>query len=185
MLSNGNKMKISLLPSSDRPREKALKNGIKSLTDSELLAIILWSGTKGASVLEISQTILSEFPSLKDLFSSDINDLKVKGISKVSLLRIKALIELSHRANVDSKLVTKNTFLEYLKSKVKDTEFVKEEVRLFIFSKKGTLIREKSLFIGGDNFVNISPSEIVREVFKEKGSSFAFSHVHVDGSKFF
>ena len=90
--------KISQLPILDRPREKALKNGVESLSDYELLALILQSGCKNKSVLEVSMELIIKFNGLYNLFNSSIYELsKCEGIGKVKSLNIIVINELFKR----------------------------------------------------------------------------------------
>ena len=87
--------KIKDLPMSDRPREKALAEGVDKLSDSELLAIILGSGCKNKSALELSMEMICMFKGLANIFQSNTYELnKCNGISNVKALRILAISEL-------------------------------------------------------------------------------------------
>ena len=76
-------MTMTRLPAHERPRERLMQNGEEALTDSELLAIILGKGTKGKSVLHLSQDLMSEYGSLRALLGSSIYKLmETKGIGE-------------------------------------------------------------------------------------------------------
>jgi DNA repair protein RadC len=87
----------------DRPREKLLKKGIGSLTDAELIAILIGSGIRNESALEISRKILTgSSNNLNELAKQTINDLcKTKGIGKARAISIVAALELGRRRKIE------------------------------------------------------------------------------------
>jgi DNA repair protein RadC len=92
------KYKIKDLPEDRRPREKLLKYGAESLTDSELLAIILRTGVEGKSAIDIANEILSNFGSFKGLAGRDIQELQnIKGIKGAKAITIAATFEIIRR----------------------------------------------------------------------------------------
>ena len=92
--------KIKDIPINNRPREKAYRLGIKSLSDAELLAIIIQSGTKEVSALDIANNLLDRFSSITNIISStDYQLSQCEGISKVKSLQLMAIKELIIRTN--------------------------------------------------------------------------------------
>lgn len=91
--------KIKDLPLDQRPREKLLKYGADKLTDAELLAILLRTGVKGKSVLEISKEILNQVGgSFKGLAGKDIEEImKIPGIKKDKITTVAAALEIARR----------------------------------------------------------------------------------------
>lgn len=88
--------RLKQLPLEDYPFEKALKYGLAFLTTSELLALILWKGVKGANVLEISQNLLDKYKNLSTLSNLSLKELcKNKGINKVKAMQILASLMLA------------------------------------------------------------------------------------------
>src|SRR3989344_5551787 len=95
--------RIKDLPKVDRPREKLIKSGPKFLKDHELLAVLLGTGTKGKSVLEVAQDILSNFPKKKLLGLGFSQFKKINGIGPAKATQILASFELARRVlEVDS-----------------------------------------------------------------------------------
>jgi len=91
-------MAINNWPKEDRPREKLMKNGEHTLNDSELLAIILGTGSSGQSALDLARRIICEFPSFRSIGQADlIRWRKIKGLGIAKISRIKAAIEISRR----------------------------------------------------------------------------------------
>lgn len=92
-------MKLKSLPLEQRPRERLLHAGPQSLSDIELLAILLGSGTKDCSVLELAAEILTHFQNLKALFKASIEELmEIKGMGKAKAIGLQASFALSRRA---------------------------------------------------------------------------------------
>jgi len=93
------KYKIKDLPENERPREKLLKFGAEKLSDAELLAILLRTGIKGKSVLEISKEILENSGgSFKGLAGKDIEEItKIPGIKKDKVATLAAALEIARR----------------------------------------------------------------------------------------
>lgn len=90
---------IKNLPENERPREKLLKYGADKLTDVELLAILLRTGVKGKSVLEISKEILNQVGgSFRGLAGKDIEEImKIPGIKKDKIATVAAALEIARR----------------------------------------------------------------------------------------
>ena len=95
---------IKEIPEFERPREKMLKNGVKSLSNIELLAIIIKSGVKGKSAIELAEEILYSLNSLKDLKDLELHEItKIKGVGEVKAMEIICAIELGKRISLEKK----------------------------------------------------------------------------------
>ena len=91
-------MKIANLNNEDKPREKAMQNGISSLTDSELLALLISTGHKGESSLEIASKLFFQYPNLDKLKNISYQELtSFKGLGKARSLTLLASFELARR----------------------------------------------------------------------------------------
>ncbi len=147
-------MPLKNIPISERPREKAMQKGVSSLSDAELVALLLRSGIKNCSVLELANQLLVEFGGLSNLFNTDIQLLmKVKGISKVKALDLKVCYELATRLNKDNKNSKKRV--------IQSTKQVFQQYRLFArqssqeffyviyLDTKLQVLQEEKLFVGG------------------------------------
>ena len=124
-------MKIKDIPSQNRPRERFLKYGPETLSDSELFAIMLRTGTIGENVTEMSNRLIAEY-GLDKLFECSLKELqKIKGIGPSKAMQILSMAELGKRVNQSKKPQTKkiscaedvfNHFHERLKDR-KQEEF--------------------------------------------------------------
>ena len=87
-------------PTFDRPREKLLRNGEHVLSDSELLAILLRTGTKGETALDLARKMLDKFKTFHNMSHTDIRDWKeFKGLGAAKIAQVKAALEIARRFN--------------------------------------------------------------------------------------
>ena len=112
---------IKDIPNCDKPREKALKYGVNNLSDSELIAIILRTGTVNYSVIDIAQNILRESNTINKLNQLSISKLsEIRGVGKVKAITLMAAIELGRRSyqtseNIPLKIKSAVVVFEYFK----------------------------------------------------------------------
>lgn len=98
------KTSIKNWPKDDRPREKLLKNGEHTLSDSELLAILLRSGVKGENAIDLARRILAKFGTFRNMGHTDIRDWQeFKGLGQAKISQIKAAIEIARRFLTEEK----------------------------------------------------------------------------------
>ena len=99
------KKKISCIkswPVDDRPREKLLKKGAKALSNSELLAILLRTGTNGSSAIDIARKVMKKFGTFRNMAHTDARDWKeFKGLAAAKLAHIQAALEIGRRFRED------------------------------------------------------------------------------------
>jgi len=92
------RVRIQDLPEDERPREKLLKEGGEVLSDAELLAILIGTGTKDKSAIDLANEIMSKYGSYKGLAGRDIEELKqIKGLKEAKILNIAAAFEIARR----------------------------------------------------------------------------------------
>ena len=181
-------IKIKQLPETERPYEKLELYGEKALSNAELLAIIIKTGTKEESAVTIAQKILSLNPKqnnldfLKEITLTEL--MKIKGIGKVKAIQLKAVCELAKRMT---------TPLNYRKIKVKrpadignllmeEMRLEKQElVKLILLNNKNEIINIKTIAQGGINSVNMTYKEILSEPIKIQASKIILVHNHPSG----
>ncbi|MBQ9012186.1 MAG: DNA repair protein RadC [Bacilli bacterium] len=183
---------IKLLPLDDRPYEKLELIGENNLTNSELLAIIIKTGTKKYNCLEIAQNILktkeniSKISDLEYLTNLSLEELKsYEGIGRVKAIQIKAMLELSKRIAsmyvIDKKSITSPKDVFNLLRK----EFIgkKQEVlKTIILNKKNTIISVITNAIGNNDNISIGIKEILSEPIKQMANSIILVHNHPSGN---
>ena len=167
----------------DKPREKLFKNGAESLSDSELLQIILRVGSKERSVNELSNDLLKEYGSLNNLCNSSYNSLiKIKGIkdSKASILL--SVFEICKRINHYSKKIKLNNTLSIYHYFKDEFSNLKQEVfYVLLFDKKMNLISKKKMFVGTIDSISVHPREVFKYAIDECASFIVCIHNHPSG----
>ena len=176
-----NNYKIKNLPEDERPRERMKKVGVENLSDSELLAIILKTGTKEKSVSLLAIDILNKF-SLNDLKNISINSLlNIKGIGEVKAIELIAAIELGKRICLEKNI--KYERLDNPKKIFEKTRYLFHDLKqeyfyCLYFNTKQELIGDKLLFKGTINKSVTHPREIFKEAYRLSSSSIICIHNH-------
>ena len=175
-------MKVKELPQEDRPREKAKRYGIDSLSNIELLAIILGSGYKDNNVLQLAANLLSEIGGLKGLTNSTYYSFKkISGIKEAKALMLASIGTLYKRISVLKDEVDMRSIFDILESYRLNIETQSQEKVILIIKNSQKELVEKTLYIGTEDEVNISIKDIVREVYQNNGKSFYLVHTHPSG----
>lgn len=183
-------IKIKELPSAERPYEKLELYGEQALSNAELLAIIIKSGTKDETSVELAQKILKLSENSKENNLSFLNNvcieelMQIKGIGKVKAIQIKAVCELAVRmfkpANYKKiKIKSPQDVANVLMNELKNEK--KEIIKLVILNNKNVIIKIKNIAIGGSNFANFSMSEVLGEAIKAKAPKIILVHNHPSG----
>lgn len=175
--------------SENLPYEKFLRFGPESLTESELLAIILRTGTKDKSALELAEEVLSlsetNRTGLLGLYDIPLKRLlTVKGIGEVKAVKIKCIAELAMRINSasakDGLIVHKpSTIADYFMEKLRHRK--KECVVVACLDAKGQLIKEVLLSSGSVNMSLISPRDVFLEALRYEAVNIILIHNHPSG----
>ena len=167
---------------SESPRERLLEVGEKSLSNEELLSIILKTGTKNISVKDLSRKILNEIKDISNLKDMTYNKLiKIKGIGTVKAIEILASLELGRRVyyrNVKQKVKLNNTTLVFEQFKNLFINETQENFYALYLNTKTELISYKLLFKGTINTSVVHPREIFKYAFLESASSIIVIHNH-------
>ncbi|MFB6209243.1 MAG: DNA repair protein RadC [Candidatus Nanohaloarchaea archaeon] len=170
---------IKDLPQSERPREKLEENGVSSLTEVELLSLILRTGSSGKNVNELSGEILNSY-SLSSIADRPVEELQnFHGVSDVKAGQLKALSELGRRMQKEEREEIES--FSDVKHRVEDMKFLDEEVlRVIVLNSGNQLLREEQ--IQGDvDSLSFSPRKILRPAVKENGSAIIIAHNHPSG----
>ena len=167
-----------------RPREKALRHGLASLSDLELVALILQSGQKERSVFDLAHDVLLLTDGLSHLFDLHVNSLmKIKGIKEVKALQLLAGVELCKRVLQTNayRMQIKNSrdVIQWFKV---EFGYLKQEYFVGIYlDTKGRIISHKILAIGTLNEACIHPREVFKEAFLLNAASVICVHNHPSG----
>lgn len=181
------KLKMKELPISERPYEKLELYGPEMLSNAELLAIIIKTGTKQENSITVAQKVLNlknetDKEDLRFLCDISIEELmKINGIGKVKAIQLKAVGELTKRI---SKPISKRNI------KIKNTKDVAEllmsELRykkceiakVIILNSKNIVLRIIDISLGGTNFASIAPREVLAEAIRMQAPKIILVHNH-------
>lgn len=173
--------KIKDIPISERPRERLKEVGVNNLTDKEIIAIILKTGTKDKNVSDLSIELLKKY-SLEEFKYLSINDLtSIKGIGEVKAIELLAAIELGKRIYLKaSKQLTK---LDNAKAIWEDSKYLfiglkQECFYCYYFNNKQELIERKLIFMGTINQSTTHTREVFKEAYKVSASTIVCLHNH-------
>ncbi len=175
-------MPIKNLPAHLRPQEKALRHGIDSLSELEMLALILRAGSAKSDALQLSSNLLQKFGSIKNLLDAPIeNILKIKGIGKVKALQLKAIDKIMW-----SCIGTKNAIIETLPQMIEFAfshigDFNKENFLIVLLNRSNEVIFQEVMYKGTQSEVTFSPKEIISMVVTKNASKFFVVHNHPSG----
>lgn len=181
-------MKMKDVPILERPYEKLELYGAQKLSNSELLAIIIKTGSKQESAINLAQRILSLIKNSENLrFLQEISleeFMSIKGIGKVKAIQLKAVCELAKRMGQPlnfSKIIIKspqdvaNLLMEELRYEKQ------EEARVIILNTKNVVQRIVKIVQGGTNFAVIEPKEVLVEAIKIGAPKIILLHNHPSG----
>lgn len=183
-------LKLQDLPISERPYERLELYGEESLSNSELLAIILGSGTKQESSINLAQKVLclnnelsgNEFRFINDISLQELK--KIKGIGRVKAVRIKATFEIAKRLSRPLNYeMTVNSSKDVAKIFMEELRFEKREiVKVVILNNKNKIIRIEDVSLGGTNYAMIEPKDVLSEPVKMCAGKIILVHNHPSGN---
>ncbi len=182
-------VKIKELPETERPYEKLELYGEKSLSNAELLAIIIKSGTKEETSVQIAQKILNlndtKMDNLNFLHQLSLEEfMQIKGIGKVKAIQLKAVCELSLRMSKPSnykKVIVKEPY-DLAKILMNEFRFEKREIaKIVVLDSKNQILKMKNIAYGGSNFANLSIKDILVEPIIMKAPKIILAHNHPSG----
>ncbi len=180
--------KLSSLPKEERPRERLLSVGAENLSTTELLAIIISTGTHGSNVLDVAQELLSAYDGKLDLlFTADVQELsKLKGIGRAKAIQLKACFELSKRVHL-SQLVKGDNY--YFKSAddianyfMPLLRFQKQEYLMCIYlNSRGKMLKSETISMGDIEGSMFYPREVFKGAIATSSYAIALIHNHPSG----
>lgn len=175
---------IKTLPLEENPREKALTYGIETLNNVELLALILRTGHKNESVIQLSQRLLTEIGGFANLSTVTYADLiALKGIKQAKAIEILSIIEIAKRlkdvSSIEKPLLNPYDIFERVHNQLM---FLKQEHFLLLcLDNKNKVIKEKTIFIGSLNMSVVTPREVFKEAIAISSAKIVLVHNHPSG----
>lgn len=173
------------VPVSERPRERMIHEGREYLSNQELLAIILRTGTKQESVLQLAQRVLHHFDGMQLLKDATIEELiGIKGIGTAKAVEICAALELGRRI---SRIQTEERYI--IRSPEDVSRYVMEDMRFLTqehfvclyLNTKNHVIHKHTVFVGSLNASIVHPREVFKEALRRSAASVIALHNHPSG----
>lgn len=184
---NTKNLPITQWAEEDRPREKMIALGKKSLTNSELIAILLRTGIPGASAIDLAQQILSTTDNrLIDLARMEVSDLRAKGIGPAKAVAVMAALELGNRMlreNLESKETVITSSLDlfhFFAPRIADIDH--EEFHAVYLNKRGKISWNQKIAEGGLDVTTVDLRRLFAPAIEHRAVSIAVAHNHPSGS---
>lgn len=170
----------------EQPREKLMRYGADSLSDAELLAILLRTGTKKMNVIDTSRALLHHFGGLHNLIKKQWNELKViPGIAKVKAITLEAAFELARRSEIASlgdeiQFTAPEQVAAFFGPKLRH---LTNEVFIVAFlNNVKVMTGYQKISSGGSNATIVEPAEVLRHSILNQASSIVLIHNHPSGN---
>jgi len=178
--------KIKDWPEDERPRERLIKFGEESLSDSQLLAIILrtGNGTK-SNAIDLARMLLDHYGSFRALDSASISELcAIEGIGTAKAAQIKAALEIGKRllrqkTRSRKKITSVEDVVNYYRPYLRDLK--REVFKIMLLDSRNKIIKEMTISEGSLNASIVHPREVIREIIRESTSAVIFVHNHPSG----
>lgn len=180
-------MRVKDLPIDDRPREKMFIRGVQSLSDSELIAILLRTGTKGESVIQVAMNLLKKFGNLGLLANQNVNTLaEIKGVGKNKAASLIAAFEISRRVSsgykwfskqkITSPKVAAEIFIPLFRDEIKE-HFV-----VVCLNTSNKIIKYEIISTGTLNSSLVHAREVFKTAFEHNSANIILLHNHPSGN---
>ncbi len=187
MSESTNYLNILSWAEEDRPREKLLLKGKSALSDAELIAILIGSGTRSISAVEVGKMILSKAENnLNKLARFSVKELqKIKGIGEAKAISIVSALELGRRRKESEflekvKITCSNDIYQLMKPELLDLP--KEEFWIILLNRANTIIKKEQVSSGGISGTVADPKIIFKAALDQFASSIILVHNHPSGN---
>ena len=178
-------MSLQHWPEAERPREKLLKHGAAALSEAELLAILLQTGTPGHSAIDMARGLLAEFRSLRGLLTAERHALcRVRGLGAAKYALLQASLELSRRhyaelMQMGPALANPRATREFLRARLRDRD---HEVFCCLFlDNRHRVICFDEVFRGTIDGASVHPREVVKLALARNAAAVILAHNHPSG----
>ncbi len=178
-------LRIKDLPASERPRERLADKGADALSNAELIAILLRTGMKGLSAIEVAQQLLQKFRTLAGLERASLDQLRqVKGIGRDKAIALKAAFTLARRMaqelHGDSPLLDNPASIaDYLREEARTYDV--EHFQAVLLNTRRKLIRVETVAQGLVDTILVHPREVFRSAIAANASALVLVHNHPSG----
>jgi DNA repair protein RadC len=178
-------MAIKDWPADDRPREKLLRRGPSALTDAELLAIFLRTGTPGKSAVDLARDLLDHFGSLKALLSADQQQFcQGHGLGEAKYTQLQAVMEMAKRHFKEAlqrgdALSSPDITRAYLSAQLRGYSY--EVFACLFLDNQNRVIQLTELFRGTIDAASVYPREVAKLALHHNAAAVIFAHNHPSG----
>lgn len=178
-------MGLKDLPVESMPREKLLARGPQALSDAELLAIFLRTGTPGMNVLELADCLLRQSGSLRALFSASKDQFCAhKGLGEAKFVQLQAVLEMTQRYLAETlkrgdALTSPQQTKLYLTSVLRDRH--REAFYILFLDNQHRVIQGEVLFEGTIDAASVYPREVVKRALQLNAAALILAHNHPSG----
>ncbi|WP_333783806.1 RadC family protein [Acetobacterium sp.] len=179
---------IKEMPEDERPQEKMTRYGAGSLSNAELIAIIIRTGTRDATSVDVGRQVLKYFENdLSQFYHMDILELErnkeLSGIGKVKACQIKAAIELGIRVNRKNPMQVKVTSPQSVADLLMDEmQYLKQECfKILLLDTKNKVIKVEGISLGILNASLVHPREVFVKAIKQHSAAIILAHNHPSG----
>lgn len=174
-----------LLPPDQRPRERILKNGADSLTNAELLALLLGSGIRGQNVLALAQNLIDHFGGLRPLLAASVEDLRqLPGLGNAKICQLIAILALARRALEEGLkrecVLSTPAHVKMYCAALLGHEQIEHCVALFL-DNQHRLIKAEEISRGTLTQTSIYPREVVKAGLASHAAAIILAHNHPSG----
>jgi DNA repair protein RadC len=173
------------MPAHNRPRERLLERGAGAVSEAELIAILLRTGSKGVSVLEVATHLLKRFNKLSQLAAVTVDDLRqTKGVGRDKALTLMAAFELARRMAREMRedapiLDTPERIAELLREDEPDDR--SERLQVILLNTRRRFIRKEKLAHGTQDTLLVNPRDVFRPALLAGAAALVLAHNHPSG----
>jgi DNA repair protein RadC len=180
-----NTASISAWPRNERPRERLIERGAQALSDAELVAVLLGTGSAGANALEFARQLIAHFGSLRRMLSADRGDLLAqRGLGPARYAMLMAALELARRHYCEAMragpaMNAPAATRQFLTAQLRDRPY--EVFCCLHLDNRHRLIHFEEVFRGTIDGASVHPREIVRQALQYNAAALIFAHNHPSG----
>lgn len=177
--------RIMDMPQNERPQERLLRYGADNLSNSELLAVILRTGTRNENVINLSQRIITAFNGINGLLEASQEDLmKISGIKEAKASQILSMAEMAkrfqtYRSGDSYKINSPADAADLIMVELR--EFKQEILKVLLLNTKNVVIGIHNASVGSLNSSIVHPREIYKEAIRKSAASIIMVHNHPSG----
>ncbi|MFQ5795352.1 MAG: DNA repair protein RadC [Candidatus Bipolaricaulia bacterium] len=172
-------------PEAERPRERLIRDGPEALSDAELVAIALGTGTGGMSAVDLARLLLARFGGLRGLDRATASELRqIPGIGPAKAAGLRAALELGKRllrqgVVARRRIQSVEDVFDYYRPYLRDLK--REVFHMMLLDGRNKLIREVTISTGSLTASIVHPREVVKEAIRESAAAVIFVHNHPSG----